>query len=90
MICEKCKTAGDVNEMLDTAQRLSDKDRDAMTARAVQLHKQCSEHDCMCQHRIGVYVARGQEKGTSGSTPGNGGTGREDGAPSQGSRSEPQ
>jgi hypothetical protein len=93
MICQPCKTAGDINEYHtnpDGRRYYHLEEIEAIKARIRQLHSECNEHDCMCQHRQGVYVARGQEKGTSGSTPGNGGTGSEDGAPSQGSLSEPQ
>lgn len=90
MICEKCKIAGDINQRTADSHPRTHLELTALRERVRQLHDQCNEHDCMCQHRIGVYVARGQEKGTSGSTPGNGGTGSEDGAPPQGSLSEPQ
>jgi hypothetical protein len=43
MICQPCRIAGDANQ---------NKDEDA----ARKYHDKCRANDCMCQHRVGVYV----------------------------------
>jgi hypothetical protein len=61
VICEKCKTAGDINEEMIQRGEMLERTEQAFRNRITQLHEQCTDHDCMCQHRVGVYVARGQE-----------------------------
>lgn len=60
MICNTCRTAGDINQNLNESE-YSEKERRALQKRAKDLHDKCQgQTHCDCQHRMGDnHIARG-------------------------------
>lgn len=58
MICESCRTAGDMN--VDAAKATQDFEPDhakELLEGAIELHALCpGQKACNCQHRVGVFV----------------------------------
>lgn len=90
MICERCRIAGDLNNQLnDLLVRWSGQEQPPnVQSRAANLresieynHNHCRQHGklgCLCQHRIGEYVARRNEEEEVSSPVGDGDTNSED------------
>lgn len=57
MICGKCQTAGQWNKAAN-AMPTDEPERHGYVDLAKEFHRQCEFPNCMCQHKVGHYVAQ--------------------------------
>lgn len=56
MICTPCMMAGDMNQMMNKID--DEKIKQSYKNQSQVRHDMCYKKDCMCQHRVGVYVEK--------------------------------